>query len=388
LVAAAERCIRKVSAHRILKVPQDGMIAGFHAALAERGIVADAAQLAAAQRLQRFYDELVAFKAARRNRLRKWLVHPPLPRGVWFWGGVGRGKSFLMDCFYAAVPYRRKRRVHFHAFMREIHARLKSLENAADPLALAAAQVAQETRLMCFDEFHVADIADAMILGRLMEKLFAAGVVFCITSNYPPDGLYPDGLHRERLLPMIALLKEKLDVIEVDAGIDYRLRALEGAPVYLSPDDAAAKESMLRTFVEIAHGAGHTRPLIIEGREIPVVQRAPGVAWFDFTTLCGGLRSQNDYLEIAHHFHTVFISGVPQMGAEMANEARRFTWLIDVLYDHRVKLVIAAATPADRLYVSGPQAHEFMRTVSRLFEMRSHAYLASAHRRFETHAPA
>lgn len=373
--------------HRILKVPKNGMIDAFNAALAARGIVADEAQQAAALRLQAFYDALLAFKAARRTKLRKLLVHPELPKGVWFWGGVGRGKSFLMDCFFDAVPYRRKRRVHFHAFMREIHERLQSLRHEADPLAKVAAQVAEETRLMCFDEFHVSDIADAMILARLMQALFDAGVLFCITSNYPPAGLYPNGLQRERLLPTIALLEARLDIIKIDAGIDYRLRALEQAPVYLLPADGDAATLLMRTFAQVAHGAGHARPLEVLGREIPVVHRAPGVVWFDFATLCGGARSQNDYLDLAHRFHTLFVSGVPRMGPEMANEARRFTWLVDVCYDHRVKLVLAAAVPAEQLYVAGPQAQEFARTVSRLVEMRSHDYLASAHRRYETHAP-
>lgn len=373
--------------HRILKVPKNGMIDAFNAALAARGIVADEAQQAAALRLQAFYDALLAFKAARRTKLRKLLVHPELPKGVWFWGEVGRGKSFLMDCFFDAVPYRRKRRVHFHAFMREIHERLQSLRHEADPLAKVAAQVAEETRLMCFDEFHVSDIADAMILARLMQALFDAGVLFCITSNYPPAGLYPNGLQRERLLPTIALLEARLDIIKIDAGIDYRLRALEQAPVYLLPADGDAATLLMRTFAQVAHGAGHARPLEVLGREIPVAHRAPGVVWFDFATLCGGPRSQNDYLDLAHRFHTLFVSGVPRMGPEMANEARRFTWLVDVCYDHRVKLVLAAAVPADQLYVAGPQAHEFARTVSRLVEMRSHDYLASAHRRYETHAP-
>jgi cell division protein ZapE len=377
-----------MTAHRILNVPKDGMIRAFDAALTARGIVADEAQQAAAVRLQAFYDDLVAFKAARRSRLRKLLVHPELPKGVWFWGGVGRGKSFLMDCFFDAVPYQRKRRVHFHAFMREIHERLRAMKNEADPLAKVAAQVARETRLMCFDEFHISDIADAMILARLMQALFDAGVLFCITSNYPPDGLYPNGLQRERLLPTIALLNERLDVIRIDAGIDYRLRALEQAAVYLLPQDGAATELLMRTFSQVAHGEGHARPLDVLGRAIAVVHRAPGVAWFDFAALCEGPRSQNDYLDLAHRFHTVFVSGVPRMGAEMANAARRFTWLVDVFYDHRVKLVVAAAAPAEELYVAGPQAHEFARTVSRLVEMRSHEYLASAHRRYETHAPA
>jgi len=363
------------------------MIRAFNAALTTRGIVADEAQQAAAERLQAFYDALVAFKVKRRTKLRKLLVRPDLPRGVWFWGGVGRGKSFLMDCFFDAVPYERKRRVHFHAFMREIHERLRHLKNEADPLAKVAAQVAKETRLMCFDEFHISDIADAMILSRLMQALFDAGVLFCMTSNYPPAGLYPNGLQRDRLLPTIALLEEKLDVIRIDAGIDYRLRALEQAAVYLLPADGDAAQRLMQTFSQVAHGDGRTSPIEVLGREIPVIHRAPGVVWFDFATLCGGPRSQNDYLDLAHRYHTLFISGVPRMTADMANAARRFTWLVDVCYDHRVKLVIAAAVPAEQLYVEGPQALEFTRTVSRLIEMRSHEYLASTHRRYETHAP-
>jgi cell division protein ZapE len=373
--------------HRLLKVAKDGMIRAFNQALAERGIVADPAQLMAAMRLQQFYDELVAFKAARRSRLRKLLVHPELPRGVWFWGGVGRGKSFLMDCFFAAVPYQRKRRVYFHTFMAEVHERLKRYRNEPDPLARVAAQVARETRLMCFDEFHIADIADAMILGRLMETLFDAGVIFCITSNYAPDGLYPNGLQRDRLLPTIALLNEKLDVIKIDAGIDYRLRALEQADIYHVPADAAADRLMMETFARVAGGAGHDRPITVLGREMRVRHRAPGIAWFDFATLCGGPRSQNDYIDLAHRFHTLFLSAVPKMGPEQAAEARRFTWLVDVLYEHRVKLLLSADCVASALYTTGVHAEEFQRTASRLAEMRSREYLASSHRRFESHAP-
>ncbi|WP_310452768.1 cell division protein ZapE [Sulfuritalea sp.] len=366
--------------HKILKVSKDGMIEGFNAALAARGIEADPAQLVAARRLQRFYDELLALKAARRNRLRKLLVNPELPRGVWFWGGVGRGKSFLMDCFFAAVPYQRKRRVHFHAFMREIHESLRAHRNESDPLAQVAARIARETRLMCFDEFHVSDIADAMMLGRLMQALFDAGVVFCITSNYPPDGLYPNGLQRELFLPTIDLLRRQLDVIEIDAGIDYRLRALEQAQVFIANDDAAAETVIEQTFRKISGGPGHTQPVEVLGRQLPVMHRAPGVIWFDFATLCGGPRSQNDYLWLANRHHTLFLSKVPRMGADMASEARRFTWLVDVLYDHRVKLIIGAACPAEELYTQGVQAGEFKRTVSRLMEMRSLEYLASPHR--------
>jgi cell division protein ZapE len=234
---------------------------------------------------------------------------------------------------------------------------------------------------MCFDEFHVSDIADAMMLGRLMQALFDAGVLFCITSNYPPQNLYPNGLQRELFLPSIALLQGKLDVIEIDAGIDYRLRSLDQAEVFLVLDDALASASMEQTFNKIAGGAGLRQPIEVLGRLLPVLHSAPGVIWFDFATLCGGPRSQNDYLWLADRHHTLFLSGVPRLGAEMASAARRFTWLVDVLYDHRVKLIIAAACPAQELYTQGLQAGEFQRTVSRLIEMRSREYLASRHRR-------
>lgn len=359
------------------------MIEAFDAVLTKRGIVADPAQLAATRRLQQLYEHLLELKVARRSRLRKLLIHPKLPRGIWFWGGVGRGKSFLMDCFFAAVPYQRKRRVHFHAFMREIHAALKMHHSENDPLAKVAADIARTTRLMCFDEFHVSDIADAMILGRLMQALFDAGVIFCITSNYPPDGLYPGGLQRQMFLPTIELLKQRLDVVEIDAGIDYRLRALEQTNTCISPDDSVADAALGQFFLQIAGGEGHIRPVSVLGRELPVVRRAPGIVWFDFSTLCGGPRSQNDYLVLADRHHTLILSHVPKMNREMANEARRFTWLIDVLYDHRVKLVFSAAGIIEELYTEGVQSGEFKRTASRLIEMRSHEYLASPHRRDE-----
>ena len=360
---------------------QRGMLAAFHAALERQGMTPDAAQLAAAHRLQILYDELLTFKSARGSRLRRLLAPPSLPRGVWLWGGVGRGKSFLMDCFFSAVPYRRKRRVHFHAFMREVHQALKMHREESDPLVRVAADIARKTRLLCFDEFHVSDIADAMILGRLMQALFDAGVVFCITSNYPPDGLYPNGLQRQNFLPAIRLLNERLDVLEIDAGIDYRLRALEQADIYLSPWDARVETAMRKLFRQLAGGDGQPVTITILGRELPAVRGAADVIWFDFNVLCDGPRSQNDYLVLAESYATVFLSGVPRMGPEMANQARRFTWLVDVFYDHRVKLIIGAACPATALYVQGAQAHEFQRTISRLIEMRSRDYLASAYRK-------
>ena len=345
-----------------------------------RRIIPDAAQQAAAERLQHLYDELVAFKHQRRSTLRKLVVHPPLPRGTYLWGGVGRGKSLLMDCFFDTVPYQRKRRVHFHAFMREVHERLRALKAEDDPLLKAADAIARQTRLMCFDEFHVSDIADAMILGRLMEALFERGVVFCLTSNYPPDGLYPNGLQRHNFLPTIQLLKDQLDVLEVNGGIDYRLRTLEKAAVYHVPADARSEARMEAAFLELAGGEGHQRPVNVLEREVAVKRRAIGVIWFDFATLCMGPRSQNDYLEIARRYQTVFLSGVPRMGREQASEARRFTWLVNILYDHKVKLVMTAECEAGELYREGTQAGEFHRTVSRLVEMRTRDYLGAQHR--------
>ncbi|RTL53050.1 MAG: cell division protein ZapE [Rhodocyclaceae bacterium] len=346
----------------------------------ERGIVPDAAQQAAADRLQRLHGELLEFRQARSNKLKKLLSWATPPRGVYFWGGVGRGKSFLMDAFYDSVPYRRKRRVHFHAFMHEVHESLKAHKNESDPLMQVAADIAKATRLLCFDEFHVSDIADAMILGRLFASLFEKGVVVVTTSNYPPDQLYPNGLQRQLFLPTIALLKQNLDVLEVDTGVDYRLRTLTRIETFLVPADAASHNKMKQDFLAIAGSDGKHGTIRIQERDIPVVRQAPGVVWFEFAVLCGGVRSQNDYLELAQEHHTLMLSNMPKLGKEQASEARRFTWLIDVLYDHRVKLVMSAAVEAEELYTQGAQAEEFKRTVSRITEMRSEEYLAQGHR--------
>jgi cell division protein ZapE len=360
-------------------VHRSDFLAEFRAACAARSVVPDEAQLATARRLARLYDELVEFKHARRNKLRKILVHPPLPRGLYLWGGVGRGKSLLMNLFYEALPYRRKRRIHFHAFMQEVHRDLKRFKFEEDPLVKVAAHIAREVRFMCLDEFHVSDIADAMILKRLFEQLFER-VVFCVTSNYPPDGLYPGGLQRANFLPAIRLLKAKLDVMEVDGGVDYRLRALERIRAYHVPADAQSDRLLAETFREMSGGGGNARAIEILGREIPVRKRTMGVIWFDFDALCGGPRSQNDYLELARNYHTVLLSHVRHMGIEQAAEARRFTWLVDVLYDHGVKLIATADCEPEGLYREGPNAHEFPRTVSRLIEMRTREYLALPHR--------
>ena len=356
------------------------MLDAYEATLAARGYRADAAQRAAAERLQRLYYELLSFKVARRATLRRIFSPPVPPRGVYFWGGVGRGKSFLMDCFFDAVPYRRKRRIHFHAFMRDVHRQLFELKGESDPLVRVAERIAKEVRLLCFDEFHVSDIADAMILGRLLEALFERGVVFVMTSNYPPDNLYPDALLRENFLPTIALIKREVDVLEVDAGVDYRLRTLEQVEIFHYPADAAAELKMAEYFSAMAGEAGVAGGGIeVLGRDIPTLRRAHGVIWFDFTALCDGPRSQNDYLELARGYHTVMLSGIPRMTARMASAARRFTWLVDIFYDHKVKLIATAECVPDALYTEGKQASEFARTSSRLTEMRSREYLALPH---------
>ncbi|HWT35382.1 MAG TPA: cell division protein ZapE, partial [Paraburkholderia sp.] len=267
--------------------------------LQTRGYESDPAQRAAVDRLQRCYEEWAAYKARRPNAFMKLIMHPDLPMGVYMWGGVGRGKSFLMDSFYAIVPLVRKTRLHFHEFMREVHRELEELKGQADPLDELARRIAKRYRLICFDEFHVSDIADAMILYRLLDRLFTNGVQFVMTSNYDPDTLYPDGLHRDRLLPAIELIKSKLDVVNVDAGIDYRRRTLAQVEVYHTPLGAASDKALRDAFAKLAAVPDESPLLHIEKRELKALRRADGVVWFDFATLCGGPRSQNDYLELA-----------------------------------------------------------------------------------------
>ncbi|MES2740540.1 MAG: cell division protein ZapE [Pseudomonadota bacterium] len=349
-------------------------------ALQQRDFKADPAQRAAVDRLQRAYEEWVEYKAQRSNGLKRLINRPDVPRGVYLWGGVGRGKSFLMDSFYSVVPVVRKTRVHFHEFMRGVHRQLDELRGVADPLDEVALRIAKKYRLVCFDEFHVSDIADAMILYNLLSALFAHGVSFIMTSNYDPDLLYPDGLHRDRMLPTIALLKAKLDVLNVDAGIDYRGRALEQVEAYYTPLGAAADRALRDAYARVAESADQDPRILIEHREIRCLRRAGGIIWFDFATLCGGPRSQNDYLEIASQFHTVVLSGVPAMSAAMSSEARRFTWLIDVFYDQHVKLLMSAEVAPDQLYTNGTLSNEFHRTVSRIVEMQSREYMEKEQR--------
>ena len=356
----------------------------YEAELEARGYASDPSQLRAVEALDRCAREWAGFKEQRSNVIKKLILHPDIPKGVYLYGGVGRGKSFLMDCFYTAVPIVRKTRLHFHEFMREVHRQLSELQGTVNPLDALGEMMARRYRLLCFDEFHVADITDAMILHRLLDALFRNGVGFVTTSNFKPDDLYPDGLHRDRVLPAIALLNEALEVVNVDNGVDYRARTMETVKLYHTPLGPQADAEMDEAFTRLAESKDEDPVLHIEAREIRARRKAGGVVWFDFRTLCGGPRSQNDYLEIATQFHTVLLSDVPQMPLRMASEARRFTWLIDVLYDRRVKLIMSAAVEPGALYTEGPLAHEFPRTVSRLMEMRSAEFLGLPHRMVDT----
>ena len=355
----------------------------------DRGITLDAAQLRAATRLAQLNDELAAFRNKRASLIGRVFTRPVAPRGVYFYGGVGRGKSFLMDTFYAVTKVRRKVRIHFHAFMRNVHDDLRTLKHEADPLVAVAERLAERYRLICFDEFHVSDIADAMILGRLLSHCFDHGIVFVMTSNYAPDKLYPEGLQRQNFLPTIALIKGNMDVVEVDSGVDYRRRTLEQDNVYHWPLSVETDARLAATFARIATAkSAPDKKITIYGRDIALRKRAEGVIWFDFAALCETPRSQNDYLELAQANHTLLLSNVPMLRSKDANVIRRFTLLVDVLYDHRVKLIISAAasltdisTVDETLTDSDTRRvlNEFSRTTSRLIEMQSAEYMSEAH---------
>ncbi|RNL61625.1 cell division protein ZapE [Zhongshania marina] len=356
--------------------------------LAQADFSYDPAQEYAVQCLQRLYDDLLAQPAQRGGffarigaKLAGKSEPPPAIRGLYFWGGVGRGKTYLMDTFFDTLPFENKMRAHFHRFMQRVHRELKSLSGEKNPLVIVADRIADEARVICFDEFFVSDITDAMILAGLFERLFARGVVLVATSNIVPDGLYKDGLQRARFLPAIALIKERVDVVNVDGGVDYRLRALEQAELYYHPLGEAADQSLAQSFKRLAPEAATADQLLdIEGRQIQALFVADDVAWFDFSELCDGPRSQYDYIELARVFHAVLISNVPQMGAGRDDQARRFINLIDEFYDRNVKLVLSAAAPLERLYTGGRLDFEFERTQSRLLEMQSEEYLACEHR--------
>jgi cell division protein ZapE len=352
-----------------------------HAQQAARlhGCYLDDAQVQVLGHFQRLHDELAQSEQVGYSLLSVFMRKRPI-RGLYLWGGVGRGKSFLMDAFFDSVPVARKSRVHFHRFMQDIHHRLRDMQGVENPLVQIASDIAEEYRLLCLDEFHVTDIGDAMLMRNLLQGLFDQGLVLVTTSNQAPDDLYRNGLQRALFLPAIELLKQHLELVQVEAGVDYRLRVLEKGGVFHFPADAAADKAMEITFEAIAGGPGARNvELEIEGRAIKALRVGPGVAWFRFEEQCDGPRGQADYIELARRYHTVLISGVRCLGPAEANRRRRFTWLVDEFYDRRVKLIMSAEAQLAGLLQSVAGEVEVERTASRLVEMQSHQYLSEPH---------
>ena len=367
------------------------MTEGPIAALAERrragDMLPDAAQDVAVSRLQRLYDDLASYRPGGSTGWRARLGLEPKrqepPKGLYFHGPVGVGKSMVMDLFFVTAPVARKRRVHFHAFMQEVQERAHRLrrgKHSGDPIPAIADAVTDQAWLLCFDEFQVTDIADAMILGRLFAALFERGVVVVATSNVRPDDLYKEGLQRELFLPFIELIKQRTEVLEVNGGRDYRLARLKGQRVYHVPADAAADAALQKAFADLTDNApGHPCELKVRGRKLHVPRAAKGVAWCSFSDLCEKPLGPADFLALARSFHTVIVSGIPRLRPEQRNEARRFVTLVDALYEHRVNLICSAEAEPQALYPEGKQAFEFQRTVSRLMEMQAEDYLAGQH---------
>ncbi|MDH1340033.1 cell division protein ZapE [Pseudomonas oleovorans] len=345
----------------------------------------DAAQENAVRHLQRLYDDLIAREQGKSGLMGKLFGKKPQGpvKGLYFWGGVGRGKTYLVDTFFDALPFEQKMRTHFHRFMKRVHEEMKTLKGEKNPLTIIGKRFADEARVICFDEFFVSDITDAMILATLMEELFKNGVSLVATSNIVPDGLYKDGLQRARFLPAIALLKEHTDIVNVDSGVDYRLRALEQAELFHFPLGPAAEESLLTSFRSLLPDCTHiveNEALMIENRAIHAVRVCEDVAWFEFRELCDGPRSQNDYIELGKIFHAVILANVEQMSVAKDDMARRFINLVDEFYDRNVKLIISAEVELKDLYTGGRLSFEFQRTLSRLLEMQSHEFLSRPHR--------
>jgi cell division protein ZapE len=352
--------------------------------VAARRLESDAVQLDAAVRLDRLSASLLESSRSVGERLRahlRWLPAPAEPqRGLYLWGGVGRGKTMLMDWFYESLRLPRRERTHFYRFMRRVHAELRTVKRRAQPLETVAERLAHRARVICLDEFFVADIADAMILAGLFEGLFRRGVTLIATSNTPPQDLYKDGLQRERFLPTIELIHNHMDVMKLDTGIDYRLRQLEQAPTYFDSTLAGTAAQLQRRFAALA-GDSVTGPkvLSIEDRDLAAIATGPGMAWFEFSELCEGPRSQNDYIELARSYHTIFISNIPRFTETDENAARRFIAAIDEFYDRGVKIVVSAQAPPAELYRGERLGLEFQRAASRLIEMQTQHYLAREH---------
>ncbi|WP_419902825.1 cell division protein ZapE [Kiloniella sp.] len=350
----------------------------------------DQTQELAAEKLQSLYLALKKYQPSAglggwKERLGLGRRKASPPQGLYFFGGVGTGKSTIMDMFFSVAPVEKKRRVHFHAFMQEVQERLHKWRERhkgtrSDPLPDLAAELAEDTLLLCFDEFHVVNIADAMILARLFEALFEQGVVVVATSNWPPDRLYENGLQRDSFLPFIDILKERLDVLQLDSGIDYRLERMKNLPVYHTPLGETANKALEDAFLKLTEGASsEAEILLVKGRELEISRAARKVAFVSFDDLCAEALGPGDYLAIAGHFHTIIMSDVPSMGSENRDKARRFMSLIDALYEHRCNLVVSAAAEPEALYPQGDGAFEFERTVSRLQEMRSQEYISLPH---------
>lgn len=374
-------------------------MARYRADLQREGFQYDAAQERAVEHLQQLYEELAStprralvppanqgLKSRVAGMFGRRSAPAPMRRepevmGLYFWGGVGRGKTYLVDTFYESLPFPDKMRTHFHRFMQRVHIELEHYKGEKNPLTLIASKFAAEARVICFDEFFVKDITDAMILANLLAALFEQGVVLVATSNIVPDDLYKDGLQRARFLPAIDMLKRHCEVVNVDSGIDYRLRALQRAEIFHSPLDEAAAKELQRSFCDIAGSEGERDvPIEINRRLLTARRVHEDIVWFDFAMLCEGPRSQNDYIELAREYHTVLVSDVPQMGLDSGDQARRFINMVDEFYDRGVKLLMSAAVPVEALYTGGTLSFEFARTLSRLQEMQSHEYLALPHK--------
>jgi cell division protein ZapE len=358
-----------------------GIQQAYAAAVKQHGHTEDQAQLQVVAALRKLQDQVLDTETLA-SSLRRLLPGSSQrgPRGIYLWGSVGRGKTFLMDLFFGSLQIKKKKRIHFHRMMRDIHARLKNLEDIEDPLDHVAADIAAETRVLCFDEFFVSDIGDAMILGRLLEKLFDRGVVLVTTSNVRPADLYRDGLQRERFLPAIAVLEEQTNVIELDGSTDYRLKLLQEAGTFLTPSGTEANLKLKHYFEEIASGESVERHVLdVLGRDIKTQRCAKGVVWFDFLDICDGPRSQEDYIEIARWYPTVIVADMPVLDRKLEDPARRFIAMVDEFYDRRVKLIVSAAASVDTLYQGDRLQLEFERTASRLTEMQSNEYLHAAH---------
>jgi cell division protein ZapE len=339
-------------------------------------IFEDPQQLSALQNLDKVYTNLLS-EESKRTGLFSWLRKPTLVHGLYLWGGVGIGKTLLMDCFYQCLPFKNKMRMHFHQFMQLIHNDLAKYQGRADPLQLIATEIANKAMVICFDELFVSDITDAMILGRLFKALFERGVTLVATSNSEPNDLYKHGLQRSQFLPAIELLKLNMDIIHITTSTDYRLRHLKEAGVFYTPLDDAARANMLKTFDVLSEGKFvSTDPIEVFGRPIHIIKKTDDIVWFDFSDICMVPRSQKDYLEIAKRYKTVFISDIPIIEPNAKDMICLFISLVDVFYDAGVRLVLSAAEPVQHIYNRGYMILEYTRTNSRLLEMQSLDYFA------------